>query len=90
MARMSVRRKLAIATWSAPREGNIYGKLTVDARPALAYVEQQREATGEKITITHVVGAAVARAAHGGGVLKWAVLWHRRTQTADGGATTAV
>jgi pyruvate dehydrogenase E2 component (dihydrolipoamide acetyltransferase) len=33
---MSTRRKLAISTWDAPREGNIYGKLTVDAGPGMA------------------------------------------------------
>lgn len=60
MAKMSTRRKLAIATWGAPREGNIYGKLTLDAGPVLAYIERVREQTGEKVTITHVVGKAVA------------------------------
>lgn len=58
--KMSTRRKLAIATWSAPREGNIYGKLTVDATQALAYLEQVRQATGQKVSVTHLVGKAVA------------------------------
>ncbi|RME01339.1 MAG: 2-oxo acid dehydrogenase [Deltaproteobacteria bacterium] len=62
MARMTTRRKLAIATWSPPREGNIYGKLTVDATQALAYLEFLRERSGEKVTITHLVGKAVAEA----------------------------
>lgn len=57
-----LRRKLAIATWSAPREGNIYGKLTVDVTQALAFVTELREMTGERITITHLVGHAVAQA----------------------------
>lgn len=59
---MSVRRKLSIATWSAPSEGNIYGKLTLDATEALKYVAHHREASGEKVTITHLVGKAVALA----------------------------
>ena len=62
MAKMSLRRKLAIATWSSPREGNIYGKLTVDATAAEAYIAHLRETTGEKVTITHLVGKAVADA----------------------------
>lgn len=62
MYKMSVRRKLAIATWSAPHEGNIYGKLTVDAGPALDYIEKKRSGLGLRVTLTHVVGAAVARA----------------------------
>ncbi len=62
MAKMSTRRKLAIATWSSPREGNIYGKLTLDATKALEYIDEVRERTGLKVTITHLVGAAVGRA----------------------------
>ncbi len=62
MAKMSLRRKLAIATWGPPREGNIYGKLTVDATEAEAYLAHVRETTGEKVTITHLVGKAVANA----------------------------
>lgn len=59
---MTVRRKLAIATWSAPSEGNIYGKLVLDATDVLAYIAWLRETTGEKVTVTHVVGKAVAMA----------------------------
>ena len=58
----STRRKLAIASWSAPREGNIYGKLTVDATEALAYLEWLRKESGVKVTLTHLVGKAVALA----------------------------
>lgn len=59
---MTPRRKLAIASWSSPTEGNIYGKLTVEATQALAYIEQLKERTGEKITITHLIGRACAEA----------------------------
>lgn len=62
MRKMSTRRKLAIATWSSPREGNIYGKLTVDATEALAYLDHVRRTTGEKVTITHLVGKACGEA----------------------------
>lgn len=58
--KMTLRRKLAIATWDAPREGNIYGKLTIDATRALEYIEHVRRQTGEKVTITHLVGKACA------------------------------
>ena len=60
--RMNTRRKLAIATWGAPNDPNIYGKLTVDAGPALEYLERVRAETGEKVSITHLVGRAVALA----------------------------
>jgi pyruvate dehydrogenase E2 component (dihydrolipoamide acetyltransferase) len=58
----STRRKLAIASWSSPKEGNIYGKLTIDMTEALKYIAQIREQTGTKVTVTHLVGVAIARA----------------------------
>ena len=57
-----LRRKLSIATWRPPRSGNIYGKLTVDATEALAYLDDVRERTGERVTVTHLVGRAIAQA----------------------------
>ena len=57
-----LRRKLSIATWSAPREPIIHGKLTVDATAATEWLDATRTRTGEKVTLTHLVGAAVARA----------------------------
>jgi pyruvate/2-oxoglutarate dehydrogenase complex dihydrolipoamide acyltransferase (E2) component len=57
---MSLRRKIAIATWGSPREGNIYGKVVVDARPALEYIQKLRETHGEHVTVTHLVTRALA------------------------------
>ncbi len=59
---MSLRRKLAIATWSSPREGNIYGKMSIDMGNALAYIDFLRKTSGQKITITHLVGKAAGTA----------------------------
>jgi pyruvate dehydrogenase E2 component (dihydrolipoamide acetyltransferase) len=59
---MTLRRKLAIATWDAPREGNIYGKLVLDARPALEYIERRRAETGVKLTLTHIATRALSLA----------------------------
>jgi pyruvate/2-oxoglutarate dehydrogenase complex dihydrolipoamide acyltransferase (E2) component len=62
MPKMSTRRKLAIATWGNPSEGNIYGKLTLDATEVLAYLDHIRQTTGERATITHLVGKACGEA----------------------------
>jgi len=75
MAMNSIRRKLAIRTWSAPREGNIYGKLTLNAEPALEYLAELRERTGHKVTITHFVGKAVAMALAASPGLNGRILW---------------
>ena len=57
---MKLRRKIAIATWDAPREGNIYAKLVIDARPALEYIQKLRAEQGVHVTLTHFVTRAVA------------------------------
>lgn len=59
--RMSTRRKLVIASWTRPTEGNIFGKLEVDATAALHYVEHLRATSGEKVTLTHLIGKAAAK-----------------------------
>ncbi len=62
MSRMSTRRKLAIATWGSPREGNIYGKMTLDATDVLERLASLSNEHGVKITMTHFVGKIVAEA----------------------------
>lgn len=53
--KMTTRRKLMIASWHAPQEGNILGQLEIDMTKTLAYILAQRNLTGQKITITHLV-----------------------------------
>jgi pyruvate dehydrogenase E2 component (dihydrolipoamide acetyltransferase) len=72
---MTTRRKLAIATWSGPHEPNIYGKLTLDAGPALAYIAQVRAETGEKVTMTHMVGRACGLALAQAPTLNGRIVW---------------
>jgi len=60
MGKMSTRRKLAIATWSRPTEGNIYGRLAVDVTETKRYLAWLRKKSGEKVGITHFVGKAIA------------------------------
>ena len=60
--RRSVRRKIAVATWRAPTEGRIHCRAEVDVSAALAHVERLRERTGVRVTLTHLVGAALGRA----------------------------
>lgn len=55
-------RKLARATWRAPADPQFYGELDLDAGALVDYLEGERARTGERITITHVVGKALAYA----------------------------
>lgn len=59
---MSTRRRMTIATWRPPHEGVIHGIITLDATKVLDYLDRAREATGEKVTITSFIGAAVGKA----------------------------
>jgi pyruvate/2-oxoglutarate dehydrogenase complex dihydrolipoamide acyltransferase (E2) component len=59
---MSLRRKVAIATWSSPKEGNIYGKISIDMSNALSYIEYLRKTCDEKVTVTHLIGKAAGMA----------------------------
>jgi pyruvate dehydrogenase E2 component (dihydrolipoamide acetyltransferase) len=61
MKRGSVRRRIAVATWRPSQDGRIYTRLELDVTAALAYVAEARASTGERITLTHVVGAAMGR-----------------------------
>jgi pyruvate dehydrogenase E2 component (dihydrolipoamide acetyltransferase) len=53
-------RKIASATWGRPNDPQIYGDLEVDATRLLAFIEEARAATGVHVTVTHVVGKALA------------------------------
>ncbi len=59
--KMSTRRKMMIATWAPPKEGNILGALQLDMTETLKYLAAKRAATGAKVTITHLVTKAVGR-----------------------------
>lgn len=47
--------------WQAPNDPQIYGSIDIDATRMLAYVADAR-ARGHKLTVTHLVGRALARA----------------------------
>lgn len=58
----AVRRKVALATWTAPTEGRLLTRIVIDAEPLQAYVDSRRAAGAKGLTLMHVVGAAAARA----------------------------
>lgn len=59
--RASVRRRVALATWRPSRDGRIYTRAAVDVTAARDYVAEVRARTGERVTLTHVIGAALGR-----------------------------
>lgn len=59
--RPSVRRKIAVATWRASKEGRLYARMAVDATAVLAYCARQREQSGVPVSPATVVGIAFQR-----------------------------
>lgn len=55
-------RKIAAATWGAPADPQIYGDFDVDAELLLEFIDDVRRETGVHVTVTHLVGKAVAHA----------------------------
>ncbi|MFH1214187.1 MAG: 2-oxo acid dehydrogenase subunit E2 [Candidatus Neomarinimicrobiota bacterium] len=53
-------RRLAIATYAAPKDSRIYGTFDVDVTEVLKYIEVKKQA-GIRMTITHFMAAALAR-----------------------------
>ncbi len=58
--RLSGWRKLAASAWSRPMDPQFFGDMDVDAESLLAYIEDTRRTGGEHVTMTHLVGRAVA------------------------------
>ncbi len=55
-------RRIAASMWRRPTDPTIYGFIDVDVTETLVFIERFRAATGRKLTMTHVVTRAVARA----------------------------
>jgi pyruvate dehydrogenase E2 component (dihydrolipoamide acetyltransferase) len=53
-------RKLAGAAWGRPSDPQFFGDLELDAGALLSYIDEVRRLSGVHITMTHLVGRAVA------------------------------
>jgi pyruvate dehydrogenase E2 component (dihydrolipoamide acetyltransferase) len=53
-------RRVASAIWGQPNDPQIYGDFEVDATALTAFIEHARQLTGTRVTVTHVVGKAIA------------------------------
>lgn len=55
-------RKITSATWGNPNDPQIYGDLEIDAGALLSFIEEARASTGVRLSVTHMVGKAIAYA----------------------------
>jgi pyruvate dehydrogenase E2 component (dihydrolipoamide acetyltransferase) len=53
-------RRVAVHAWRPPRDPSVYAIVDVPVQGALAYIDKVREATGARVTVTHMVARAVA------------------------------
>ncbi len=53
-------RKLAGSTWGRPMDPQFFGDLELDAGPLLDYIDEARQSAAVHLTVTHLVGKAVA------------------------------
>jgi 2-oxoacid dehydrogenases acyltransferase (catalytic domain) len=53
-------RKLAGSAWGPPMDPQFYGDLELDAGGLLSYIDEVRRLVGVHLTVTHLVGRAVA------------------------------
>jgi pyruvate/2-oxoglutarate dehydrogenase complex dihydrolipoamide acyltransferase (E2) component len=61
-SRSSARRRIAVATWRAPKESRLHARMAVDATAVLSYCREQTERAGVRVTPGVVVGVAFQRA----------------------------
>ena len=83
LERPSLWRRLARAGWGPPTDPSIHGFVDVDMTNALKFIEDVRRATGERVTITHLVTKAIAMAIREypmlNGVIRWDGFYLRKT-----------
>lgn len=54
-------RKIAIGTWDAARDPQVYGTMEVRMDQAVRYLAEFRAKTGRKLTVSHLMAKAVAQ-----------------------------
>jgi len=55
-------RKVALGTWRTVGDPSVYGTLEIRMDKAMAYIAAYREATGRRLTVTHLLAKAMAMA----------------------------
>lgn len=55
-------RKTALGTWKTTYDPSVYGTIEVTMDEALRYIDEFRQKTGKRLTVTHMMARAVAEA----------------------------
>jgi pyruvate/2-oxoglutarate dehydrogenase complex dihydrolipoamide acyltransferase (E2) component len=54
-------RMIAMGTWRTAKDPTVYGSIALEVDETLRYVEAFRAATGKRLTVTHLMAAAVGK-----------------------------
>lgn len=80
--RLSSFRRIAIGTWTTAKDPQVYGALTLRMDKALDYIERFRAATGQRLTMSHVMAKVVchvlAEMPDANAVLRWNRIYLRQ------------
>jgi pyruvate dehydrogenase E2 component (dihydrolipoamide acetyltransferase) len=60
--KLSSWRRISLSAWERPADPSVYGWLDLDVSRALPYLEQRSGVSANKLTLTHLVGKALALA----------------------------
>lgn len=75
-------RRIALGTWETPYDPSVYGTLELRMDRAMEYLAAFRQATGKRVTVTHLVakamGAALARMPDANAILRWRKIYLRK------------
>jgi pyruvate/2-oxoglutarate dehydrogenase complex dihydrolipoamide acyltransferase (E2) component len=75
-------RKISLGTWRTSYDPSVYGTMDIRMEKALAYLEDFRQRTGKRLTVTHLVVKAVAMALKempdANAILRWNNIYLRK------------
>jgi pyruvate dehydrogenase E2 component (dihydrolipoamide acetyltransferase) len=83
LERLSSWRRLALHAWRAPNDPTVHGSLELDVGEALEVLRELRARSGRKLSVTHLVGRAIALAIRErpevNAIVRFGRVWQRDT-----------
>lgn len=80
---LRARQKISINSWSEPGDPSVYGRIDLDCKEVLAFLERLNQGSDVKVTVTHVVchvlAGAIARCPELNGIIVGKRLYLRKT-----------
>ena len=75
-------RKISIGTWRTAYDPSVYGTMDIEMDAAMDYLRRYREATGLRLTVSHmmarIMAAALERIPDANAILRWSSIYRRK------------